>query len=198
MRLRLACLIALVAGAPAVAAADESPPVAPSASSPAAAPPSAPVMSAGPGCESPGSLECPTYERFINRKYGFSVDVPTCFTRKTGDADGRGQPFEYGSKARIRAWAMFDNPPMTLQQLYADWTRRDGLTFKALAGNTWIVRGREGGRLFYSRSILSEGLITTVDVAYDKDIADSIEPVLARMGASLQPLPGEGLRGKGK
>jgi hypothetical protein len=181
MRLRFACLVVLVAGAPAVAVADEPP-----------APPPAVVLP----CDDAGTLECPTYERFTNHKYGFSVDVPTCFTKKTGDADGRGQPFEYGSKARIRAWAMFDNPPMTLQQLYADWTRRDGLTFKTLAGNTWIVRGKEGGRLFYSRSILSEGLITTVDVVYDREVADSMEPVLARMAASLQPLPGVGFRGK--
>lgn len=146
-------------------------------------------------CPSPGSIECPTYDRYTNHKYGFSVDVPTFFAKKAGDADGRGQPFEYGARARLRAWAMYDNPPMTLQQLYADWTRRAGLTFKAIAGNSWVVRGKaEGGRLFYSRSILSEGLITTVEVTYDGDLADALEPVLARVGASLMPLPGEGLR----
>jgi hypothetical protein len=145
-------------------------------------------------CTPPGTLECPAYERYVNHKYGFAVDVPGVFAKKAGDADGRGQPFEYGSRARIRAWAMYDNPPMTLHQLYDDWTRREGLTFKTLAGNTWVVRGKEGARLFYSRSILSEGLITTVDVVYDRDLADAIEPVLARIGASLMTLPGMGLR----
>jgi hypothetical protein len=130
----------------------------------------------------------------VNHKYGFSVDVPTFFTRKPGDADGRGQPFEYGSRARLRAWAMFDNPPMTVRQLYGDWTRRDGITFKTLAANTWIVRGREGARFYYTRSILADGIITTIEVSYDKDLAAVFEPILARTGASLMTLPGEGIR----
>jgi hypothetical protein len=146
-------------------------------------------------CPAPGALECPVYERYVNHKYGFSVDLPTFFVKKTGDADGRGQPFEFGSRARVRAWAMFDNPPMTVQQLYGDWTRRDGITFKSLAANTWVVRGREGGRLYYSRSILADGIITTVEISYDKDLADTFEPILARTGASLLTLPGVGIRG---
>lgn len=147
-------------------------------------------------CATPGAVECPTYERYVNHKYGFSVDLPTFFVKKAGDADGRGQPFEYGSKARVRAWAMFDNPPMTVQQLYGDWTRRDGITFKTLAMNTWIVRGRDGQRFYYTRSILADGIISTLEIAYDRDLADLFEPILARSGASLMTLPGEGIRGK--
>src|SRR5579862_4994016 len=142
-------------------------------------------------CVAPGTLECPVYARYVNHKYGFSVDVPQVFVKKAADADGRGQPFELAGKARIRAWAMFDNPPMTAQQLYGDWTRRDGVTFKTLAANTWVVRGREGARLYYSRSILADGIICTVEVSYDPEVAGPMEPVLARMGASLMPLPGE-------
>jgi hypothetical protein len=178
----LAALLAPVA-AVAPARADDSPPPAPES-----------VASAS--CIAPGTLECPVYERYVNHKYGFSVDVPAVFVKKAPDADGRGQPFELGSKVRIRAWAMFDNPPMTLQQLYADWTRRDGVTYKGLAKNTWAVRGRDRTRLFYTRSILADGIICTIEVSYEPEVAAVIEPVLARMGATLQPLPGEGIRGK--
>jgi hypothetical protein len=146
-------------------------------------------------CSAPGSIDCPKYERFENHRFGFTVDVPTFFTRRPPDADGRGQPFEYGSKARVRAWAMYDNPPMTVEQLYGDWTRRDGVTFKALAVNTWVVRVREGnGRLFYSRSILADGIISTIEVSYAAELGDAFEPILARMGASLMVVPGEGAR----
>ena len=148
-----------------------------------------------PPCAAPGSIDCPSFERYENRKFGFSVDVPTFFTRRPPDADGRGQPFEYGAKARVRAWAMYDNPPMSVEQLYGDWTRRDGVTFKALAVNTWVVRVREGGRLFYSRSILADGIISTVEVSYSAELADAFEPILARLGASLMIVPGEGVRG---
>jgi hypothetical protein len=161
----------------------------------AAAPAPAPAPAPAAACSSPGAPECPAYDRYVNHKYGFSVDVPTFFTKKPGDADGRGQPFEYGAKARVRAWAMFDNPPMTVQQLYGDWTRRDGITFKTLAVNTWVVRGREGARLYYTRSILADGIITTIEISYDPDLAAAFEPILARTGASLMTLPGEGIRG---
>ena len=153
------------------------------------------AQSAAP-CASPGAIECPAYERYVNHKYGFSVDLPTFFVKKTGDADGRGQPFEYGSRARVRAWAMFDNPPMNVRQLFDDWTRRDGITFKTLAANTWVVRGRDGGRLYYTRSILADGIISTIEISYDRDLAELFEPILARTGASLMTLPGEGIRGK--
>jgi hypothetical protein len=176
MRRRVALGLALVlaAAAPGLAVADTATP--------------------GPACASPGSLECPVYERYVNHKYGFSVDIPTFFAKKPGEADGRGQPFEFGGRARLRAWAMFDNPPMTVQQLYGDWTRRDGLTFKSMAGNTWVVRGHDSGRLYYSRAMLADGIITTIDVTYDRDLADAFEPILARLGASLMTLPGEGVR----
>jgi hypothetical protein len=154
------------------------------------------VVPPAPSCTSPGAIECPAYDRYVNHKYGFSVDLPTFFVKKAGDADGRGQPFEYGSKARVRAWAMFDNPPMTVQELYGDWTRRDGITFKTLAMNTWVVRGRDGGRNYYTRSILADGIISTIEISYDRDLADVFEPILARTGASLMTLPGEGIRGK--
>ena len=149
-----------------------------------------------PPCASPGSIDCPAYERYENRKFGFTVDVPTFFTRRPADADGRGQPFDYAGKARVRAWAMFDNPPMTVEQLYGDWTRRDGVTFKTLVMNTWVVRGKDGGRLFYSRSILADGIISTIEVSYAPELADAMEPVLARLGASLMVVPGAGARGR--
>jgi hypothetical protein len=80
---------------------------------------------------------------------------------------------------------MYDNPPMTAEQLYVDWSRREGLTFRTLTQNTWIVRGKESGRFYYSRSILADGVIATIEASYTPDVADAIEPILARMGASL-------------
>jgi hypothetical protein len=154
-------------------------------------------------CPEGGAPACPTYARYVNEKFAFSVDVPDFFVKKGADGDGRGQSFEYGKRAQARAWAMYNaggppgQPVMTLEQLYADWARRDGMTFKALAGNTWVVRGTERGKNYYSRSILADGIVTTIEVKYDPALADAFEPVLARMGATLMTLPGQGVRNKG-
>jgi hypothetical protein len=149
-------------------------------------------------CADAGGLECPAYARYVNEKFGFSVDVPSFLVKRGADADGRGQPFEFGRRAKARAWAMYNVPVMTVEQLYGDWARRDHVTFKTLAANTWVVRGTERGRLYYSRSILADGIITTIEVSYDPALADAFEPVLARMGASLMTLPGQGARAAAK
>jgi hypothetical protein len=145
-------------------------------------------------CSADAGPACPVYERYANGKFAFSVDVPTFFEKKGADADGRGQPFAFGTKARARAWAMYNVPQMSLQQLFGDWTRRAGVTFQALAGNTWVVRGQEGGRFYYSRSILADGIIVSIEITYDPSVADAFEPILARMGPSLQVLKGQGPR----
>jgi hypothetical protein len=145
-------------------------------------------------CSADAGPACPAYERYANAKFAFSVDVPTFFEKKGADADGRGQPFAYGTKARARAWAMYNVPQMSLQQLFGDWTRRGGVTYQAIAGNTWVVRGKDGGRLYYSRSILADGIIVSIEITYDPSLADAFEPILARVGPSLQVLEGQGPR----
>ena len=162
------------------------PPAVAQASDVDASPATACAPDAGPGC--------PTYERYVNTKFAFAVDVPTFFERKGADADGRGQPFAYGTKARARAWAMYNVPQMSLSQLFGDWTRRSGVTFQALAMNTWVVRGKDGGRFYYSRSILADGIIVSIEITYDPGLADAFEPILARMGPSLHVLEGQGPR----
>ena len=137
---------------------------------------------------------CPAYERYVNHKYGFSVDVPTFFVKKPGDADGRGQPFELGSRARVRAWAMFDNPPMTVSSSTPTGPAAMGSPSSRWPRTPGSLRGRGGGRLYYSRSILADGIIATIEISYDKDLEDAFEPILARSGASLMTLPGEGIR----
>ena len=46
-----------------------------------------PGTTSAPACAAPGSIECPTFERHVNHKFGFSVDVPSFFVKTAGDAD---------------------------------------------------------------------------------------------------------------
>lgn len=184
----LALALALVLPAAAAFASDED------ASREASAAPPALSDASANACAADAGPICPVYERYVNPKFAFSVDVPTFFVKKGADADGRGQPFAYGTKARARAWAMYNVPQMSLAQLFGDWTRRGGITFQALAMNTWVVRGKEEGRNYYSRSILADGIIVSIEITYDPSLADVFEPILARMGPSLQVLEGLGPR----
>jgi hypothetical protein len=60
--------------------------------------------------------------------------------------------------------------------------------------NTWVVRGKEEGRYYYSRSVLADGIIVSIEITYDPSVAEVFEPILARMGPSLQVLEGQGPR----
>jgi hypothetical protein len=96
----------------------------------------------------------------------------------------------------MRAWAMYNAPVMTVDELFGDWCRRGKVSFKSIAGNTWVVRGAENGQLYYMRSNLSDGIITTIEAVYDPSYADDFEPVLSRMGSTLMTMPRQGVRAK--
>jgi hypothetical protein len=83
---------------------------------------------------------------------------------------------------------------MTREQLYGDWTRRNGVTFKELTGDTWTVRGKDAGKMFYSRSVFADGVISTVELSYDPAMADALDPIVTHIGASLTLVPGIGVR----
>ena len=148
--------------------------------SPHAAPVAASAADAGPPVE---------YKTYTNDKWGFAVDVPTLFSRelKSGPGSRFLWPSATGTRAEMYAWgAHYVNTP--IQDLYADWTRRP-LTFKELKGNVFVVRGKEGGRLFYSRSILQDGMLTTVEIDYVPELAEWVEPVILHVNESYKFVP---------
>ena len=150
-------------------------------------------------CGDGGTPTCPVYSRYVNDRFAFSVDVPTFLARKGADADGRAQSFAYtsgGRKIRVRAWAMYNAPGMTVEEHCGDWCRRGKVSFKSIAGNTWVVRGAENGQLYNLRSNPTDGIITTIEAVYDPSFADDFEPALSRMGATLMTIPGQGVRAK--
>jgi hypothetical protein len=187
-------LVCVAAASPGLAdEGDASPAAAPAREASAATP--------GEGCGDAGGPACPTYARYVNDRFAFSVDIPMFLSKKGADADGRGQPFEYranGKRIWVRAWCMYNAPVMTVDQLLGDWSRRGRNSYKGVAGNTWVVRGAENGQRFYMRSILSEGFITTIEATYDPSFEEELEPVLARMGATLMTWPGVGVRPKAR
>ena len=129
-----------------------------------------------------------------NEKFGFSCEYPASLLLKPRDSDGRGQSlYSKDGKVDMRCWAMYSHQPA--KELYEDWVRRPGLTFKELTDNEWTVAGAENNQLFWSRSVLADGLITTVEVHYDKSLKDTMEPMAKHSMASLKLLP-MGVRAK--
>ena len=93
-------------------------------------------------------------------------------SRRPADADGRGQPFELGSQGAHPRVGHVRQPADDREQLYGDWTRRDGITFKTLAMNTWVVRGRRGRPPLLHAVDPRRRHHLTVEVSYDREVAD--------------------------
>ena len=128
------------------------------------------------------------YAQLSNEKFAFTADYPTFFIPRSPDGDGRGQTFHWKTKATLRAWAMYALDSIT--SLYADWVRRPGITFKEQKDDYWIVAGTDGTELYYSRSVLADGLITTLEVHYDAALKDYFAPIQEHVTSSLKMLDG--------
>src|SRR5208282_2617451 len=79
------------------------------------------------------------YTTYTNDKWGFTVEVPTVFSRelKSGPGSRFLWPSKTGSQAEMYAWgAHYVDTP--IKSLYEDWIRRP-LTFKELQGNAFVV-----------------------------------------------------------
>jgi hypothetical protein len=128
------------------------------------------------------------YVSYTNAKFGFSVDVPAFFVKGPADGDGRGQPWGWKGKATMRAWGMYNVPVMTKEALFGDWTRRSGVLTKESGDNWWVVTAKDGPtKLWYSKSYLEGGVITTAELSYDVSLKDELAPILEHIGASLKP-----------
>lgn len=136
----------------------------------------------------------PHYPLHINTTWAFSCEIPPSFLPLPKDADGRGQTFEWKERrAKLRAWAMASKQPA--RELFGDWTRRDGLKHKRLEGNEWWVGGSDRGIRFESRSVLKDGIISTVEVHFEPKDERELAP-LAEYILSTLALTQGGLRTK--
>lgn len=196
--------------APVAVSASSAAPVASSAA-PVAAPSAAPsaAASAGSGGDA-GASDAVSYVLHTNEAWGFSCEVPATFQKRPADSDGRGQGFFWKNKATMRAWAAANSPRMSLKALFEDWTRRTGILEKEMhedpdaAGDEkgyrgwWRVVAKEpGGKIWFTKSFVADGLLTTVELTYDAAAKDEMEPIAQRVTSSLRLEP-TGRRAKKK
>jgi hypothetical protein len=183
-----------------VIAACNKPPPAPPSPTPTPEPvqiaSAAPSAAASASASAAASADAPedagvdagSFALLTNDHFGFSCEYPDFFLKQPADGDGRGQSlYTKDRKATMRCWAMYSHQPA--QELYDDWVRRPGLTEKRLDGNTWVVAGREDNMDFYSKSVLADGLITTVEMHWDPSLGSTYTPLAHHATDSLQLLP---------
>ena len=142
-----------------------------------------------------GDLPAVEYATYKNPRYAFTVDVPTFFTPKPADANGAGQAYHWKTRATMRAWGAANSSGIKPKEYYEDWVRRPGVTDKKLDGNTWFVAGKENGRIYFSRCVMEDKMLTVVDIEYEEALASFFLPIREHVATSFTLLA-EGPRKK--
>ncbi len=139
-----------------------------------------------PGYPPPKSLR---YARYENAPYRYSLAYPdTLFGPVQPIGDGRGMEFSTSdSTSRILVYADEESSQDDFEEQYQNaLLQPDGqVTYRARESDWYIVSGTAGERVFYEKSVLSEGILRTLRVEYPVDWRDYFDAVTAVMSASF-------------
>ncbi|MFO0670163.1 MAG: hypothetical protein U0235_11130 [Polyangiaceae bacterium] len=134
------------------------------------------------------SLPSPiAYDRYVNPRFGFGVDVPTFLHAEEPPTNGDGRTFTFGDALELRAWGMYGVEPLD-EAWKRDATQR-GVTYKSIQGDGYVVSGTAptdgGSRVFYKRTVVAGDVVMAVELEYAASLKAEMDPVVARVAGSL-------------
>ena len=62
------------------------------------------------------------------------------------------------------------------------------VTYKLLKGDTYVVSGRQNGKIFYEKTMLKGDVFKTFTIEYDESERDKYDPITARISRSFVSL----------
>lgn len=131
----------------------------------------------------------PSYKRYINPSFGFSVDIPADGFRAEGESTSRdGQAFFGPRGAEVRAWGQWLREPKALPCAPASAlpSARARITSTRASGRTaTIATGHDGDDLFYIKTIKRADRCLYVRFIYPAQDADALGVVVGHVGMSF-------------
>lgn len=129
------------------------------------------------------------FVRYENPAYGYSLAYPdTLFGPVQVIGEGRGMEFSTSdSTSRVLVFADEESSQDDFEEQYqAALLQPEGqVMYRARESSWYIVSGRVGERVFYEKSVLSEGVLRTLRVEYPADRRAYFDAVTAMMSASF-------------
>lgn len=131
-----------------------------------------------------GSAQRVVYKTYSNARYNYSISYPSNLLVPQGEADnGDGQAFRSkDSAAEMRVYGS-QNLGGGLAAAYNEAQAGKNVTYKTMKGNWFVVSGRDGDRIFYQKTMLSNDELKTFIIEYDaaqKSIYDAVTTRVAR------------------
>lgn len=133
------------------------------------------------------------YQTYNNARFAYSISYPADVLSPQGESDnGDGQRFmSRDGRATLIVYGSHGVPGQTLRGAYAEAARSTRehprrVTYRALGRNWFVVSGIEGGRVFYQKTILMNGIFKTFRLEYDEAQRNVYDPITARIARSFR------------
>jgi hypothetical protein len=133
------------------------------------------------------------YQTYNNARFAYSVSYPSDVFTPQGEADnGDGQRFmSRDGHAALIVYGSHNALGQTLRGAYSEASSRTRehprhVTYRTLGRNWFVVSGTEGGRIFYQKTILVNGIFKTVRLEYDEAQRNIYNPITTRIVRSFR------------
>lgn len=126
------------------------------------------------------------YKTYTNARYGYSISYPASLLTPQGEADnGDGQAFRSrDGAAEMRVYGS-QNLGGGLAGAYREAQAGKDVTYKTMKGNWFVVSGRDGGKVFYQKTMLRGDVLKTFTIEYDEAQKATYDAVTARVARSF-------------
>ena len=141
---------------------------------------------AGSHAHSAGTAQRVAYKTYTNARYAYSISYPSSLLTPQGEADnGDGQAFRSSDgAAEMRVYGS-QNLGGGLAGAYREAQAGKDVTYKTLKGNWFVVSGRDGGKIFYQKTMFKGGVLKTFTIEYDESQKATYDAVTTRVARSF-------------
>lgn len=128
------------------------------------------------------------YKKYINSRYGFSIDYPDFLTKVSYSENGDGihltnknEDVILGASGRNNV--LYD----TVESEYKKTLRRySNITYKKVFKNGFVVSGIENGNIFYINEVVGEGSINSFYIGYPGSKEKEFDSIVTRIYKSFK------------
>lgn len=133
-----------------------------------------------------------SYRTYTNARFAYSVIYPVGVLIPQGEApNGDGQVFRSkDGHAEMRVFGGHNALDETLTSAYESAIKGEepggrDVSYKLLKRNSFVVSGRQNGKIFYQKTMLKDDIFKTFMIEYDESEKSVYDPITARIARSF-------------
>ena len=130
------------------------------------------------------------YNSYGNARFGYSISYPSNLVGKGEAENGDGQVFQTKDKsAKLTVWGANNALNQSLKAIYNGDLKERGksVTYKTIGANFYVISGKQGGKIFYQKTIRSsEDTYFTFIFEYAENKRSTYDKATAQIAKSFK------------